>query len=65
MTNDAGRVEAWEFLVGGGSVYSNLVTPTRVEDPRGKRPKSEEFKQYLEKLMESITGLIGSDAAGR
>ena len=54
MTNDAGRVEAWEFLVGGGSVYSNLNHAYQVEDPRGRRPQSEEFKQYLQKLMEFI-----------
>jgi hypothetical protein len=54
MTNDAGRFEAWEFLIGGGSVYSNLNHAYQVENPRGRSPQSEEFKQYLRILMEFI-----------
>jgi hypothetical protein len=47
MTTEAGRIEAWEFLLGGGAVYSNLNHAFQVEDPEGRRPESERFKRYL------------------
>jgi hypothetical protein len=51
MTTTAGRVEAWEFLLGGGAVYSNLNHAYQVEDPAGRgRPESEQFKQYMAAL---------------
>ncbi len=56
MTTESGRVEAWEFLLGGGAVYSNLNHAYQVEDPSGRRPESELFKGYLRKLMQFVTG---------
>jgi hypothetical protein len=56
MTPEAGRIEAWEFLLGGGAVYSNLNHAYQVEDPEGRRPESERFKRYLavlKRFMES------------
>lgn len=54
MTPAAGRIEAWEFLVGGGAVYSNLNHAYQVDDPAGKRQESEEFKGYLRNLKKFL-----------
>jgi hypothetical protein len=54
MPPAAGRIEAWEFLVGGGAVYSNLNHAYQVDDPAGRRPESEEFKAYLRSLKKFL-----------
>jgi hypothetical protein len=56
MTPASGRVEAWEFMLGGGAVYSNLNFAYQVKDPAGKHPVSDEFKGYLQKLKEFVVG---------
>jgi len=56
MSNAAGRIEAWEFLVGGGSVYSNLNHAYQVGNPAGRNSESEEFKGYLQALAKFLAG---------
>ena len=56
MKPNSGRVEAWEFLMGGGAVYDGLNYAYQVENPTGRHPESDEFKGYLRKLKEFITG---------
>jgi hypothetical protein len=56
MKPDSGRVEAWEFLLGGGAVYDGLNYAYQVDNPTGNTPESNEFKGYLRKLKEFITG---------
>ena len=55
MKPASGRVEAWEFLMGGGAVYSNLNFAYQVSNETGAAPESDEFKQYMRKLKEFIT----------
>jgi hypothetical protein len=50
MPNDAGRVEAWQFLTSGGSVYSNLNYAYQVDNPAGLSEGSHEVKSYLKNL---------------
>jgi hypothetical protein len=50
-------VEAWEFLLGGGAVYSNLSYAYQVDNPRGEHPESDEFKRYLGKLKAFLDSL--------
>jgi hypothetical protein len=57
MKPDSGRVEAWEFLLGGGAVYDGLNYAYQVDNPTGDAPESNEFKGYLRKLKEFVTGL--------
>jgi len=52
----SGRVEAWEFSMGGGAVYDGLNYAYQVDNPTGDTPESNEFKGYLRKLMEFVTG---------
>ena len=56
MPAEAGRLEAWEFLVGGGAVYSNLNHAYQVDNPAGRRPESEKFKGYLRSLKKFVEG---------
>jgi hypothetical protein len=55
MKPASGRVEAWEFLMGGGAVYSNLNYAYNVGNERGASTESTEFKGYLQKLKEFVT----------
>jgi hypothetical protein len=55
MTPASGRVEAWEFLLGGGAVYSNLNFAYNVGRETGTSPESDESKGYLRKLKEFVT----------
>ncbi len=53
----SGRLEAWEFILGGGAVYSGLNYAYQVNNPRGDAPESNEFKRYLQKLTEFMAGV--------
>jgi hypothetical protein len=50
----SGRLEAWEFFMGGGAVYSNLNFAYQPGKEIGDLPESNEFKGYLRKLKEFI-----------
>jgi hypothetical protein len=52
----SGRLEAWEFIVGGGAVYDGLNYAYQTANPAGDDPESNEFKKYLQKLMQFING---------
>jgi hypothetical protein len=56
MKPTSGRIEAWEFVVGGGAAYDGLNYAYQVENPKGRHPESEQFKVHLQKLKEFITG---------
>lgn len=56
MQPAAGRIEAWEFLIGGGAVYDGLNYAFQVDNPTGRHPESAEFKHYLRKLKEFVSG---------
>ena len=56
MPPESGRLEAWEFLVGGGAVYSNLNHAYQVDNPAGRRPESAKFKGYLRSLKKFVEG---------
>lgn len=55
MKPASGRVEAWEFMMGGGAVYSNLNFAYQPGNERGASPESDEFKQYMRNLKEFLT----------
>ena len=57
MSPLSGRVEAWESLIGGAAVYSNLNFAYQVGKEDGADPQSNEFKAQLKKLKEFITSL--------
>jgi hypothetical protein len=46
------RVEAWEFIVGGGAGLNNLNGMFTAEDPAGKTPDNQEILQSLHNLMD-------------
>ncbi len=50
MTPASGRLEAWEFIIGGGAVYSNLNFAYQVKSEEGRTAASDEFKGYLRSL---------------
>jgi hypothetical protein len=52
----SGRLEAWEFIVGGGAVYDGLNYAYQVGNPAGDTPESNEFKRYLQSLAKFIGG---------
>lgn len=52
----SGRAEAWEFLLGGGAVYSNLNYAYQVDNPKGATAESDEFKGYLKSLKSFVEG---------
>jgi hypothetical protein len=56
MKPASGRIEAWEFLAGGGAAYNGLNYAYQVDNPKGRHPESDEFKGYLRKLKEFLTG---------
>jgi hypothetical protein len=56
MRPASGRVEAWEFLMGGGAVYDGLNYAYQTDNATGVAPESDEFKGYLRKLAEFMNG---------
>lgn len=54
MKPTSGRLEAWEFLVGGGAVYNGLNYAFQTDNPTGNAPESNEFKGYLQKLKQFV-----------
>ena len=50
----ASRVEAWEFLVGGGSGFNHLNGLFTPEDPAGKTPENEKLLGALHALREFL-----------
>jgi hypothetical protein len=52
----SGRAEAWEFLLVGGAVYSNLNYAYQVENPRGNTAEGDEFKGFLKSLKTFVEG---------
>ncbi len=75
------RVEAWEFIVGGGAGFNNLNGVYTPQNPAGKTPENEKILdalQHLRHFMESfdflkmrpdpgfvVSGLDGSDVHHR
>lgn len=51
MLPEEGRVEAWEFIVGGGGVYDNLNHAYQTNNPTGRSEQSDRFKSYLRTLI--------------
>lgn len=52
------RVEAWEFLLGGGSGYSNLALPHyTAQDERGSAPVPVELRRQIGALKRFLEGL--------
>jgi hypothetical protein len=52
------RVEAWEFMVGGGGGYGNLaLTSYNVKNPAGKSAHADSLKQEISNLKKFIEGL--------
>jgi hypothetical protein len=56
MTPTEGRVEAWEFIVGGGSIYSNFNFTYQDNNEAGEGADSKEFRDYLKLLVDFING---------
>lgn len=50
------RVEAWEFMVGGGSSFNQLNGLFTVENPAGKTPENERMLGALRSLKQFIEG---------
>jgi hypothetical protein len=50
------RVEAWEFMVGGGSSFNNLNAIYTVRDPAGRSAENVQVLQTMQKLKEFIEG---------
>lgn len=50
----ASRVEAWEFLVGGGSGFNHLNGLFTPEDPAGKTPEAEQLLGTLHALKDFL-----------
>jgi hypothetical protein len=48
------RVEAWEFMVGGGASFNHLNGVYTVENPTGKTPDNERVLSALKNLREFI-----------
>ncbi|HWO42184.1 MAG TPA: hypothetical protein VNO43_10310, partial [Candidatus Eisenbacteria bacterium] len=51
MTAADGRVEAWEFMVGGGSIYNGLITGTEYQSAEASR-----YRAYLKLLKSFLSG---------
>jgi hypothetical protein len=55
---DDARVEAWEFMTGGGSGYSNLgLTSYRMDNPTGNSPHADSLRLEISNLKRFIEGL--------
>jgi hypothetical protein len=50
----ASRVEAWEFIVGGGASFNQLNGRYTAEDPAGKTPDNAQVLSALRNLKEFI-----------
>jgi len=50
------RVEAWEFIVGGGAGFNNLNGLYTPENPAGKSPENEQILGALQNLMQFMEG---------
>jgi hypothetical protein len=50
------RVEAWEFMVGGGSSFNNLNAMYTVQDPAGKAAENTPVLKTMQSLKEFIEG---------
>lgn len=50
------RVEAWEFMVGGGAGFNQLNGLFTVENPSGRSPDNERLFQALASLRAFLTG---------
>ena len=50
------RVEAWEFMVGGGSSFNNLNGVFTVRDPAGKAAENTPVLQTMQSLKQFIEG---------
>jgi hypothetical protein len=50
----ASRVEAWEFIVGGGASFNHLNSRYTVEDPAGKAPDNAQILIALRNLKNFI-----------
>jgi len=50
------RVEAWEFMVGGGSSFNNLNGMYTVRDPAGKAAENAAVLQSMQSLKQFIEG---------
>jgi hypothetical protein len=56
MKPASGRVEAWEFMLGGGAVYNNLNYAYKTGSEAGRNPESDEFKVFLTSLKNFMAG---------
>lgn len=52
----ASRVEAWEFIVGGGAGFNHLNGLFTVENPAGKSPENERVLRALANLKKFMAG---------
>jgi hypothetical protein len=50
------RVEAWEFMVGGGSSFNNLNGVYKVRDPAGKAAENTPVLEAMRSLKQFIEG---------
>ena len=50
------RVEAWEFIVGGGAAFNHLNGRYTVENPAGKSPENERVLRALSSLKRFMEG---------
>jgi len=50
------RVEAWEFIVGGGSAFNHLNGRYTADDPAGNTPDNQKLCRSLKTLREYISG---------
>ena len=50
------RVEAWEFMAGGGSSFNNLNAMYTVRDPAGKAAENEPVRKTMQSLKQFIEG---------
>ena len=59
------RVEAWEFMVGGGSSFNNLNAVYTARDPAGKAAENMPVLKTMQSLKQFIEGFdFLKDAAG-
>jgi hypothetical protein len=52
----ASRVEAWEFMVGGGAGFNHLNGQFTVANPRGDTPDNAQLLKALQSLKEFLEG---------
>ena len=57
MSPDEGRVEAWEYLLGGGAIYDGLNGAYQPGSEAGDSKESSRFRGYLQKLRQFMDGL--------